>query len=231
MANAFFPGSASANYFYGIYGIYGRQLSGHAAPVDRIQGLVHRSRHLRLQVRLLHVLRPAGQLDAHLDERRGRQLSRHDRQLAARLQLGGFLRLQLHAFAFHRQCVGRRRLRRPGWRGDPKHIQSRANSAARPISTSAIRRTSTWCTNCRSARASRSGAALRDGRTRSSEAGRFRASCASQADCPASFRAITTWDTNYWQSTLAIPTAAFKTQTGYDNNGNPSLFANTNAGK
>jgi hypothetical protein len=37
-----------------------------------------------------------------------------------------------------------------------------------------------------------------------------------------------TWDTNYWQNTLAIPTASFKTQTQYDTNGNPSLFANTN---
>ena len=37
-----------------------------------------------------------------------------------------------------------------------------------------------------------------------------------------------TWDTNYWQNTLAIPTAGFKTQTQYDTNGNPSLFANTN---
>ncbi len=36
-----------------------------------------------------------------------------------------------------------------------------------------------------------------------------------------------TWDTNYWQNSLAIPTAAFKTQNGYDTNGNPSLFANT----
>jgi hypothetical protein len=38
-----------------------------------------------------------------------------------------------------------------------------------------------------------------------------------------------TWDTNYWQNTLAIPTAAFKTQTQYDSNGNPSLFGTTNA--
>jgi len=36
-----------------------------------------------------------------------------------------------------------------------------------------------------------------------------------------------TWDTNYWQNSLAIPTGSFKTQTGYDTNGNPSLFANT----
>jgi hypothetical protein len=38
-----------------------------------------------------------------------------------------------------------------------------------------------------------------------------------------------TWDTNYWQNSLAIPTAPFKTRTGLDNNGVPSLFANTNA--
>jgi hypothetical protein len=36
-----------------------------------------------------------------------------------------------------------------------------------------------------------------------------------------------TWDTNYWQNSLAIQTGPFKTQTGYDTNGNPSLFANT----
>ena len=52
---------------------------------------------------------------------------------------GRLVRFQLHAFAFHRQRVGRRGLLRPGRRGDPKHIQSRANSAARPISISAIR--------------------------------------------------------------------------------------------
>jgi len=38
-----------------------------------------------------------------------------------------------------------------------------------------------------------------------------------------------TWDTNYWQNTLAIPTAAFKTGTQIDNNGIPSLFGNTGA--
>jgi hypothetical protein len=38
-----------------------------------------------------------------------------------------------------------------------------------------------------------------------------------------------TWDTNYWQNTLAIPTAAFKTSTQIDNNGIPSLFSSTNA--
>jgi hypothetical protein len=38
-----------------------------------------------------------------------------------------------------------------------------------------------------------------------------------------------TWDTNYWQNTLAIPTAAFKTGTQIDNNGTPSLFGNTSA--
>ncbi len=38
-----------------------------------------------------------------------------------------------------------------------------------------------------------------------------------------------TWDTNYWQGTLAIPTGPLNTQTGYDSNGNPSLFSNTNA--
>lgn len=37
-----------------------------------------------------------------------------------------------------------------------------------------------------------------------------------------------TWNTNYWQNSLAIPTAPFKTGTQYDTNGNPSLFANTN---
>jgi hypothetical protein len=36
-----------------------------------------------------------------------------------------------------------------------------------------------------------------------------------------------TWDTNYWQNSLAIPTGPFKTQTTYDTNGNPSLFTST----
>jgi hypothetical protein len=38
-----------------------------------------------------------------------------------------------------------------------------------------------------------------------------------------------TWDTNYWQNTLAIATAPFKTQTQIDSNGIPSLFSTTNA--
>jgi len=38
-----------------------------------------------------------------------------------------------------------------------------------------------------------------------------------------------TWDTNYWQNSLAIPTGAFKVTNGYDSNGNPSLFSNVNA--
>jgi hypothetical protein len=45
---------------------------------------------------------------------------------------------------------------------------------------------------------------------------------------PSVIQGNTTWDTNYWQGTLAIPTAAFKTGTQYDSNGNPSLFASTN---
>ena len=46
---------------------------------------------------------------------------------------------------------------------------------------------------------------------------------------PSVIQGNTTWDTNYWQGTLAIPTGAFKTQNALDTNGNPSLFANTNA--
>jgi hypothetical protein len=38
-----------------------------------------------------------------------------------------------------------------------------------------------------------------------------------------------TWNTNYWQNSLAIPTAAFSSRVGYDQNGNPSLFANTSS--
>jgi Carboxypeptidase regulatory-like domain len=37
-----------------------------------------------------------------------------------------------------------------------------------------------------------------------------------------------TWDTNYWQNSLAIATAPFKTGTQLDNNGIPSMFASTN---
>jgi Carboxypeptidase regulatory-like domain len=37
-----------------------------------------------------------------------------------------------------------------------------------------------------------------------------------------------TWDTNYWQNSLAIATAPFKTGTQIDSNGIPSLFASPN---
>jgi hypothetical protein len=39
----------------------------------------------------------------------------------------------------------------------------------------------------------------------------------------------TTWDVNYWQGTLAIPTGPYKVTNGYDSNGNPSLFSSVNA--
>ena len=38
-----------------------------------------------------------------------------------------------------------------------------------------------------------------------------------------------TWDVNYWQNTLAIPTGGFRTTNGYDSNGNPSIFSDVNA--
>jgi Carboxypeptidase regulatory-like domain len=38
-----------------------------------------------------------------------------------------------------------------------------------------------------------------------------------------------TWDVNYWQGTLAMATGPFKVQNGYDTGGNPGVFANTNA--
>ncbi len=36
-----------------------------------------------------------------------------------------------------------------------------------------------------------------------------------------------TWNTNYWQNSLAIATGPFSRQVGFDQLGNPSLFANT----
>lgn len=38
-----------------------------------------------------------------------------------------------------------------------------------------------------------------------------------------------TWNTNYWQNSLGIPVAAFQQKQGIDSNGNPGLFANTDA--
>jgi Carboxypeptidase regulatory-like domain len=38
-----------------------------------------------------------------------------------------------------------------------------------------------------------------------------------------------TWNTNYWQNSLAIPTGSFKVSNGYDSNGNPSLFSDVSA--
>jgi hypothetical protein len=38
-----------------------------------------------------------------------------------------------------------------------------------------------------------------------------------------------TWNTNYWQNSLAIPSGAFQPKRGFDELGNPSLFANTSA--
>ncbi len=38
-----------------------------------------------------------------------------------------------------------------------------------------------------------------------------------------------TWNTNYWQNSLAIPIAPFSEHQGFDQLGNPSLFSNTSA--
>ena len=38
-----------------------------------------------------------------------------------------------------------------------------------------------------------------------------------------------TWNTNYWLNSLAIPAGSFNVRNGYDDSGNPSLFASTNA--
>ncbi len=38
-----------------------------------------------------------------------------------------------------------------------------------------------------------------------------------------------TWNTNYWQNSLAIPTGSFKVTNGYDSNGNPSIFSDVSA--
>ncbi len=38
-----------------------------------------------------------------------------------------------------------------------------------------------------------------------------------------------TWDVNYWQGTLAMATGPYKVQNGYDSSGNPSIFGNVNA--
>jgi hypothetical protein len=38
-----------------------------------------------------------------------------------------------------------------------------------------------------------------------------------------------TWNTNYWLNSLAIPNGSFKVQNGFDNSGNPSLFSSVDA--
>jgi hypothetical protein len=38
-----------------------------------------------------------------------------------------------------------------------------------------------------------------------------------------------TWNTNYWQNSLAIPTGPFQRNVGYDSLGNPSLFSDVSA--
>jgi hypothetical protein len=38
-----------------------------------------------------------------------------------------------------------------------------------------------------------------------------------------------TWNTNYWQNSLAIPVGPYTRTVGYDSSGNPSLFGSTSA--
>jgi len=46
---------------------------------------------------------------------------------------------------------------------------------------------------------------------------------------PSAIQGNQTWDVNYWQGTLAMATAPYKVTNGYDVNGNPSVFGSTTA--
>ena len=82
--NSYFPGSASANYFYSVYGVFGSSFLDSLHAARSHLGRVHPGKCLE-QSRMLHVFRPARQHHADVDERRRSRFPRHHGRLPAAL--------------------------------------------------------------------------------------------------------------------------------------------------
>jgi hypothetical protein len=225
--NAFFPGSASANYFYGIYGVYGGSYLDMLHSVDRIQGQYTAPGTCASKFGCYTFFAPQGSsmptwMNAGDADYHALTVSlRHAFSQGVSFDFNYTLSHSIDNASAAEGSSGQdgaviQNIFNPGeFRGSSDFdIRNQVNvdvvyelpvGKGKPFWSSAPG----WANEM-------------FGGWQISSIMRF------SSGLPSVIQGNTTWDTNYWQGTLAIPTAAFKTQTGYDTNGNPSLFGNTN---
>ncbi len=227
VANAFFPGNASANYFYGIYGVYGGSYLDMLHSVDRIQGLYTAPGTCASKFGCYTFFAPQGSsmptwMNAGDANYHALTVSlRHAFSQGVSFDFNYTLSHSIDNASAAEGSSGQdgaviQNIFNPGeFRGSSDFdIRNQVNidvvyelpvGKGKPFWSSAPG----WANEM-------------FGGWQISSIMRF------SSGLPSVIQGNTTWDTNYWQGTLAIPTGAFKTQNGYDTNGNPSLFANTN---
>jgi hypothetical protein len=225
--NAFFPGSASANYFYGIYGVYGGSYLDMLHSVDRIPGQYTAPGTCASKYGCFTFFAPQGSSmptwmnagDANYDA--GTFSLRRRFSSGLSFDFNYTLSHSIDNASAAEGAAGQdgaviQNIFNPGeFRGSSDFdIRNQVNidtvyelpiGKGKPFWSSAPG----WANEM-------------FGGWQISSIMRF------SSGLPSVIQGNSTWDTNYWQGTLAIATAPFKTQTGYDTNGNPSMFANTN---
>ncbi len=226
--NAFFPGSASANYFYGIYGVYGGSYLDMLHSVDRIQGQYTAPGTCASKFGCYTFFAPQGSsmptwMNAGDANYHALTVSlRHAFSQGVSFDFNYTLSHSIDNASAAEGASGQdgaviQNIFNPGeFRGSSDFdIRNQVNvdvvyelpiGKGKPFWSSAPG----WANEI-------------FGGWQISSIMRF------SSGLPSVIQGNTTWDTNYWQGTLAIPTAAFKTGTQLDSNGNPSLFATTNA--
>ncbi|HTW65405.1 MAG TPA: carboxypeptidase regulatory-like domain-containing protein [Bryobacteraceae bacterium] len=228
VANAFFPGSASANYFYGIYGVYGGSYLDMLHSVDRIQGLYTAPGTCASKFGCYTFFAPQGSsmptwMNAGDANYHAMTVSlRHAFTQGVSFDFNYTLSHSIDNASAAEGAAGQdgaviQNIFDPGeFRGSSDFdIRNQVNidvvyelpiGKGKPFWSSAPG----WANEM-------------FGGWQISSIMRF------SSGLPSVIQGNETWDTNYWQGTLAIPTAAFKTQTQIDSNGIPSLFGSTNA--
>ena len=228
VANAFFPGSASANYFYGIYGVYGGSYLDMLHSVDRIQGEYTAPGTCASKFGCYTFFAPQGSsmptwMNAGDANYHAMTVSlRHAFTQGVSFDFNYTLSHSIDNASAAEGASGQdgaviQNIFNPGeFRGSSDFdIRNQVNidvvyelpfGKGKPFWSSAPG----WANEI-------------FGGWQISSIMRF------SSGLPSVIQGNQTWDTNYWQGTLAIPTTAFKTGTQLDSNGNPSLFATTNA--
>jgi hypothetical protein len=226
--NAFFPGSASANYFYGIYGVYGGSYLDMLHSVDRIQGQYTAPGTCASKFGCYTFFAPQGSsmptwMNAGDADYHAMTVSlRHAFSQGVSFDFNYTLSHSIDNASAAEGSSGQdgaviQNIFNPGeFRGSSDFdIRNQVNidvvyelpiGKGKPFWSSAPG----WANEM-------------FGGWQVSSIMRF------SSGLPTVIAGTETWDTNYWQGTLAIPTAAFKTGTQIDSSGNPSLFATTDA--